>query len=346
MLDKVRTKIEQQLKRFIQKIDQTYSLSKISSLLFRSIKEFMLREGKRIRPLLFCVGYLGFAKKTAPNLYTSALSWELMHDFLLVHDDIIDKSDIRRGKPSMHNMLNGYLKKYKNLKFNGQDLSIVVGDVMYAMAIHSFLSIKEDSSRKEKALKKFIEAVIYTGSGEFIELLYAKEDLAKIKKEQIYKIYDFKTSYYSFSSPLSTGAILAGASQREVDRLFKFGIYLGRSFQIQDDILGLFSEEKIIGKSILSDLKEAKKTLLIWYAYNNSTLKDKLTMRKIFKKAEIRKSDLLKIRRIVAKCGALDYAKSEIARFMKAAENIIASSGIRPQYQKFLISYSGEILKL
>ena len=114
---------------------------------------------------MFVVGYLGFAKKPARNLYASALAIELLHDFMLVHDDIIDKSDTRRGKPSLHQVLNHYLKDPPEaIKFNGQDLAIVLGDIVYALAIHAFLSIKENPQRKDQALRKLIEATVYTAS--------------------------------------------------------------------------------------------------------------------------------------------------------------------------------------
>ena len=199
MQSKLKNIIEAQLKNYLRHLDKSYSLSRISPLLFRSIKDFVLRKGKRIRPILLTVGYLGFAKKPAPNLYQTALSIELLHDFMLVHDDIIDKSDTRRGKPAMHRLFAKSLDKHKGLKFNGQDLAIVAGDVMYAMAIDSFLSINENMVRKEKALRQFIRAAIYTGMGEFIELLGGTKKLEQTSKEDIYRVYDYKF-YLSINS--------------------------------------------------------------------------------------------------------------------------------------------------
>src|SRR4030042_1469006 len=98
------------------------------------------------------MGYLGVSRKAASGLYRSALSIELLHDFMLVHDDIIDKSDTRRGKPSLHQGFKNYLSGYKTNKFTGEDLALVAGDVMYAMGINAFLSIRENKERKEKAL--------------------------------------------------------------------------------------------------------------------------------------------------------------------------------------------------
>jgi geranylgeranyl diphosphate synthase type I len=344
MLNAIKQKINAELDEFARNIATRYCLYKLSPLLAKNIKNFILRPGKRARPILFVVGYLGFTEKAAGGLYKSALSIELLHDFLLVHDDIIDKSDTRRGSPSMHKMLNNYLSGFKKIKFNGQDLSIVIGDIMYAMAIDAFLSIQEEPARKEWALKKLLEATIYTGGGEFIELVYGAQDIEKITKQNIYKIYRYKTAHYTFASPLSIGAILAGADQAQVDIISQYGLYLGNAFQIKDDLLGLFEKESKTGKSSLVDLQEAKKTILIWYAYHHAKARDKSRIKQIMSKNTVVKSDLSTIREIVLDSGAKEFAEKEISLLTQKAAHLIASSKIRKQYKDFLYSYSREIL--
>lgn len=346
MLRQIKDKIDRELRNYISDIDRIYSLSAISPLIFRNIKEFALRQGKRIRPVLFAIGYLGFAKKIASGLYRSAVSLELLHDFMLVHDDIIDKSDTRRGKPSMHRMLQRHIKGGGKIKFDGKDLAIVIGDVMYAFSIHSFLAIKENMRRKEMALKMLIEAAIYTGSGEFLELISGIKDTHKISRKDIYKIYDFKTASYTFACPLAIGATLAGANNNLAQRLFRYGIYLGRAFQIKDDIIGMFGKESEIGKPNLTDIREAKKTVLIWYAYNNADKKDRSLIKMILSRPDAGKSDLLKMRRILTRCGALDYARGQIKECLDQALKFNANLGMRPAYSKILESYSRNLLEV
>jgi geranylgeranyl diphosphate synthase type I len=346
MLLETKNKIERALPAFLRHLDKSYSLSKTSPVLFRQISDFVLRKGKRVRPLLFIVGYRGFADSDPRGLYTSALSLELLHDFMLVHDDIIDKSDTRRGKPAMHRMLNDYLSGYKIVKFSGEDLGIVAGDIMYAMGIHAFLSVDRDARHKERALKKLVEAAIYTGSGEFIELLLGLKDIAQITKEDIYKIYDLKTAYYTFAAPLGMGAALAGADDGQVNKLVKYGTYLGRAFQIKDDVLGMFSEEQKTGKSALTDLQEGKKTVLIWYGYNNSTGRDKLVIKRILSKNKVTRADLHKMRGLLTASGALDYAKKEILRLINQAQALNLSSRMSGHYKNLLDIYSRELLAL
>lgn len=344
MKNKIKNTIEKQLKSCLRHLDKSYSLSRVSPLLFRSINDFVLRKGKRIRPILLTAGYLGFAKRPAANLYRTALSTELLHDFMLVHDDIIDKSDIRRGKPSMHKLFSRHINQYKNAKFNGQDLAIVAGDVMYAMAIDTFLSIKENMLRKEKALKKFIRATVYTAMGEFIELLGGVKKPENMTKQDINRIYEYKTAHYSFACPLASGAILAGAAQKEVDMLYKYGLYLGRAFQIKDDIIGIFGKKKQIGKSSLTDLQEGKKTILIWYAFKKLDKKGKLMLKRILAKKKVKRKDLLKIQKLIKNSGALDSSRREIRGLIQKAKNIINSSSIRKQYKAFLRNYSQQLL--
>jgi geranylgeranyl diphosphate synthase, type I len=345
MDNKIKNRLDIEIGRFTKEMEKLYSLEAISPFLSMRIREFISREGKRVRPILYIIAYLGFAEKPAQGLYRSAISIELLHDFMLIHDDIIDKSDTRRGKPSMHKLFDLDLEKHRGLKFSGEDLAIVAGDVLYAMSLHVFLSIQEEPSRKEAALKKIMKAALYTGSGEFLELINGITDIDKLTLEDIYKVYDLKTANYTFASPLAVGATLGGADNEEINKLFKYGIYTGRAFQIKDDIIGLYEEEKTLGKPNLSDIREAKKTILVWYAYKSSRPEGKAAIKAIFSKKNAGQADLLQMRRIVKESGALDYAKTQIAQLQNNAQNLLKLSAIKPRYKQLLTGYSQEILK-
>ena len=346
MFMKMKIRIEKELVSYVKTVDKLYSLNNLSPILFKNIKEFICRPGKRVRPILFCIGYLGFSKITPSGLYRSALSLELLHDFMLVHDDIIDKSDMRRGAPSMHELLNRYLNSNKKAKFNGEDLTIVIGDVMYAMGLDAFLSVKEDLKRKEAALRKLISAALYTGSGEFIELLLGIKPIQKVTQEDIYKIYDYKTANYTFASPLTMGSTLAGAENNQTEKLFSYGLLLGRAFQIKDDIIGTFGEEREIGKSNLTDIKEAKRTLLIWYAFNHAGKNDKLTIKRIMEDKSSNNTELLKMRKIIVESGALTYAENQIKYLFSKANMKLHGLTMDTRYKEALHNFSQEILKI
>ena len=308
------------------------------------ITDLLLRKGKRIRPVLFVTGYLGYAGTVAPGLYTSAISVELLHDFILVHDDIIDRSDFRRGKPSMHSMLDKHLARYKHVKFSGQDLAIILGDVIYALGISAFLTIGEDPRRKELALRKLVDAAVCTGSGEFLELLSGTKDIGMMAKKEIYKIYDLKTGIYSFATPLVIGAMLAGAKNEELKRLFACGIYLGRAFQVKNDLADILEKDASHGGPALNDLREAKRTILIWYAYNNSDKQKRSALKNILEKNDPSHSDLLKARNVILDSGAVTYAQRDIGRFVKRAKALYAGLRMRRSYKSVLSDFSDELL--
>lgn len=336
--------LNKELKKLTAEINKKYSLRKLSPLLFNSLKNYILRDGKRLRPVLFILGYKGFSGKNPKNLYRSALATELLHDFLLVHDDIIDKSDLRRGGPSMHAMLNMRLGKNRNKCFKGEDLAIVAGDILFAIAAEIFFSIDVNHEYKEKAFIKFAKSACYTGCGEFIEILYNAKDIKKITENDIYKIYDYKTAWYTFASPLSEGAVLAGASDSEADSLCQYGIYLGRAFQIKDDILGLFGKEKETGKPSLSDLQESKKTLLMWHTYKNASKSEKIQLEEILSAGNVKYKDLIIARKIVKKTGALDFAERKIEELLGKSAQILKRSRMKKHYKDQLIAYSERIL--
>ncbi len=346
MFLKIKNRIEKELHAYVGSINKLYALNKFSPTLFKNIKEFICRDGKRVRPILFCIGYLGFSKgNSAPQgLYRSALSLELLHDFMLVHDDIIDKSDKRRGKPAMHTLLKCSLNN-KKVKFNGQDLAIVAGDVMYAMALDAFLAVRANSRCKEGALRKLFLAALYTGSGEFIELLLGIKPIKDVTQKDIYKIYDYKTANYTFASPLTMGAELAGANPGQIKKLHAYGMLLGRAFQIKDDIIGTFGNVKETGKSNLTDIQEAKRTLLVWYAFNHANFKDRRIITRIMQADSASKTDLNKMRSMIVSSGALAYAQNQIKHLYAQAQKQIRGLKMKQKYRQGLDNFSQKILK-
>jgi geranylgeranyl pyrophosphate synthase len=138
------------------------------------------------------------------------------------------------------------------------------------------------------------------------------KDIRETTKNDIYRIYDYKTANYTFASPLTMGAILAGADKKKVNELFNYGMILGRAFQIKDDIIGIFADSAETGKSSLTDIREAKKTILIWYTYNHCDYKAKRIIDKVFSGKCAGKSELIKIRKLISESGGLEYAKREI----------------------------------
>jgi len=341
MINTIKRQIDLHLEKFLERIRHEYRLNLIHPILYASIKEFVLREGKRIRPILLILSYKGYSRRKdsfPASLYSASICMELLHSFMLIHDDIIDRSDLRRGKPTLHRLLAKAAKTKEREKL-GYDLSIVAGDIVYALAIDAFLSIKESACRKERALKYFIQTATFTAMGEFVDTLNGAEKIDKITEKSVFLNYTLKTARYTFDCPLVIGAILAGARDRDIKMLSTFGIKLGQAFQIQDDILGIFDTQKNIGKSILSDLAESKKTLLVCHAYHQLRPQKRRIFLKYFSKTRKNYQDLVAVRKIFLNAGSLRYSLEEISKRLDEAQKILKKLNINDTYRN-LISQS------
>lgn len=336
MLKDLKKDIDKGLRDFAAELKNKYSIHNISPALHNTIKDFILRDGKRIRPILYLTAYLGYTKKKNTNyskLIRSAISLELLHDFLLIHDDVIDKSDLRRGKPTAHRMFNKYYKTGANSDL-GPNLSIVAGDIIYALSIDAFLSINEDPKRKEKALLDFTKAAIYTGGGEYIDVVNSIRPIGKIAERDIYMTYIFKTAKYTFEYPMAIGARLAGTPSGEIKKLSRLGILLGEAFQIQDDMLDIFFTSKEMGKSSLSDLEESKKTLLLWKAYNSLPSSGKRSMENLLKKPKKARKDLLLLKELIIRSNAHKYCIDTVSSLLDKAVSSSRRLKMKPDNKK------------
>lgn len=342
----MRRQIDLEISVFIDFVGDKYNLENLSPLIFDSIKEYLLREGKRVRPLLFLLSYKGYATPgpDPKNLFRSAIGTELLHAFLLIHDDIVDRSQTRRGLPSAHRILAEKTANLPFLSFGGEDLAIILGDIVYSMAIEAFLSVETNPKNKEKALLAFVESAFLTGCGEFIEMLAGAKALQDVSEETVLSIYDYKTAYYTFVSPLLAGAILAEAPMADLKKLKELGLSLGRAFQINDDILGIFGEEEVTGKSSLTDLAEKKKTLLLLHAYNNADKELKLHLDNIIAKNEIGQVELELVRKIMLETGSLIYARRAIEELSSAAISILDEISLDGRYRLLLTDLVKKVL--
>ena len=335
MITKMRKQIDRSLESFMQRIKQDYKLHLVHPILYESIKEFSLREGKRIRPILLILSYKGYCpngKKIPSSLYNASTCIELLHNFMLIHDDIIDRSNLRRGKPTLHKILGKTVRTVDQEKL-GYDLGIIAGDIVYALAIDAFLSIKEAPDRKERALKYFIQTAAFTAMGEFIDTIHGVEKVNKVKECDVFLNYTLKTARYTFDCPLVTGAILAGADNKDIKQLSKLGILIGQAFQIQDDIIGIFDSQKNIGKSILSDLSESKKTLLVNYTYETLSASKRREFMKFFNKPKKTYKDLVTVRKIFINSGSLEYSLKEVNTRINKTLKILNNLKMKSRYK-------------
>jgi len=333
-------KINAALKGLLESANRRYRLGLISDDLFAFSKDFVLRPGKRIRPLLFVLSYKGYTKRkkyAQGPLFTSAAAIELLHDYMLIHDDVIDNSSLRRGKPTLHKMFDNKIKLPGDAKI-GSSLAIVAGDILFALGIEAFLAVKEVPGQKEAALKKLVETAAFTGAGEFIDVVYGFRNIRTLSEKDVFLIYTLKTAKYTFECPLVMGATLAGARTGELRELSRLGIAAGQAFQIYDDFLDLFASEEIIGKPVLSDLNESKKTLLVYKAFENLKGKKRKKLTDILEGKDKTLKDLELFRELIVESGAYDYCIKKMSSLQKTALDASNKLAIRPDYGKAIES--------
>lgn len=268
--------------------------------------------GKYIRGVLAHLGY--YLLNDDPD-YALGLSiaYEVFQTAILVHDDIIDNDNIRRGKDTVHF---ANLKKYRNLSENqvevkhlADSIGICVGDYGLFEAIKIISKEYALDQNIGKVIYNFSEVVVRTVEGEIIDTVLPFNGKHNIMndniEEDIMTVYRLKTAYYTIIGPLSIGIILAGGESDKLADIEKFGEKVGIAFQIQDDILGIFSDET--GKIKGSDIKEFKQTIL--YSHILSTnYKDEFL--KVYGVEEITEETIKKVQELLVKSKSLEYAEN------------------------------------
>jgi len=298
-----------------------------AAVLVEEIIRFSENGGKRVRPAFLYSGYVaGGGKSFEAILYTS-MCVELLHVFALIHDDIIDNSDLRRGQLTTHKQFEK-IHKDKRLLGDKKDYSlssaILTGDLALSFAEEVLTSAPFPHERVRRARYFFDlmkEQVLY---GEYLDVLggYRKS----LTEDEVLQILDYKTAKYTVERPLHIGAVLAGADYSLLESFSRYGIPFGQAFQMQDDIVGTFGSEEEIGKPADSDIKEGKKTLLLARAYEKASEKERKVLDKIVGNKKASQSDIDQVRKIMKKTGSYDYcvglAKKLLQQAREAIENV------------------------
>jgi len=312
------------LRRKINSIPKNLSLIRG---FYKSIADFSLG-GKKLRPFLVFLGYKIAGGKDFSKILPICASIELIHSFLLIHDDIIDESDIRRGKATIHKRYEKYFDSYYGLS-----QAIIIGDIVCFEAIKLINESKLAKDIKKQVLAKALNILLETGYGEALDVEYSHK---KVNLSKIIQMTTLKTAKYTFAGPLSIGAISAGTKKVMLSVLESFAINVGTVFQMQDDILGVFGDEKILGKSMLSDMKEGKNTILVYKTRELASRPDRRTLDRLWGNQKSQSRDLEKVRRIIEKSGALSWCEKEKQRLSEKAKGYIKNITADLYYQGIL----------
>lgn len=263
-----KTDLHTQLYTLIEKGLQELSIPVTPQSLYAPYLYTMAMGGKRIRPFLVLLG-CGICEGAVEDALPSALAIEILHNFTLVHDDIMDSADTRRGKPSV-------VKKWN------QNIAILSGDVMFADALKQleYYGSNTDFSKAEyvEIHKAFTEATITVCEGQALDMDFVER--TEVDHNEYIEMIKGKTSALLACS-LKMGAVSAHANETQVQSLYNLGIEMGVAFQIQDDLLDVTADPEKFGKKVCGDIYEGKKTYLTILALERAADQQKRIIEKV-----------------------------------------------------------------
>jgi len=339
-LAELKEQIETELGNFFKlKIGRAKVDNKPEELIemIENLKKFTLSSGKRIRPILFYFGYVLAGGKNIVEALKTSIAIELAHSCFLIHDDIIDQDDFRRGDLSMHYKYEKSFAdklKEKKLEHFGISMGIIVGDLASTFGYEILINSDFSLDLKIKAIGRLNYIIANTIAGEALDVILAEHP--NIKIDRIFEMQKYKTAKYTIEGPLHLGAILAGADEKFLESLSRFAVPVGIAFQIQDDIIGIFGDEKKIGKPVGSDIKEGKKTFLISKALEKANDDQKNILNSALGNKNISVEDVDKVRNIIVKTGSLEFSKTKARELIDGAKKSLNDLDISEENKKFL----------
>ena len=278
--------------------------------------------GKRLRSLLLMIGYLGSVEKLTDEdlerLAPIAVAVELLHSHFLIHDDIVDRDDYRRGGSSMQNRLEEVTPRGAVTE---PDFAIVAGDLVLSQAIEVFVSADFPPSRVLTARKIAAEAMIQTNIGKLYDLLDTNQSLERIEFEHILFVMTYRTSRYTIQMPLALGATLAGGDGNP-ERFEEFANLLGTAFHLYHDVSHTEGEVAQIRR----DIRENKKTLLLKWLYDAGSDDERRFLSELMG-TKVSDADYARVKSLLDSKGIIARAQKYITELLTDAEAEIENLG-------------------
>lgn len=277
-------------------------------MLYDAAGHLIVNGGKRLRPYMVirsCQILGGKASTAMP----AASAVEMVHNFTLVHDDIMDNDEMRHGVPTVH-------KKF------GMPVAILAGDVLFSKAYQIISNSKLSSNANNQLISRLAKACVDVCEGQLFDIKMAEEKRIPSQSEYINMIS--KKTAALFDVSCSMGAICATNNKKDIQNLSSFGKNLGIAFQITDDLIGVMGDPKITKKPVGNDLREGKKSLPILMAINSSKGNDKKIILKCFGNSNASKSDLNKAVDTIRILGIEENVRKEALKYAEKAEKSLS----------------------
>lgn len=283
----------------------------IENAYWRVLRDYPERKGKYIRATIIRLVAESLGVEPLLTVKTAA-AMQISEDWLLIHDDWEDNSNLRRGKPTLH-------------KIYGDKLAVNAGDALNILMWKIILDNKKllGIEKTWKIANEFYSMLSRTAIGQAVEIDWIQKNKSNLIDNDWYFVADGKTSYYTIAGPARLGAILGNANEKELSILSKFGLYLGRCFQLVDDILDITSDFSGL-KEKANDIYEGKRTLILGHLTRNASVKDKTKLDNILNKDRDKKTkeEVAWVVRKMHEYGSIDYSWKVAQRLKQKSKSI------------------------
>lgn len=312
--------VDSRLSGFLDsKLDEARTYGKDVETMVASVRDLCMRGGKRMRPALVVVGVraVSATMDLEPALDAGA-ALELLQAYFLVHDDWMDGDDTRRGGPSVH----AFLTRQFRSSALGERSAILGGDYLAALATEALARVEMRPARMPAVFTCFAQMQTDAVLGQQLDVLAREGDV-----ETTYRL---KTGSYSVRGPLRLGALLAGATPRQLLALDRYALPIGVAFQLRDDLLNAFGDPALTGKPQGSDLTSGKRTALSTLAFQRAEGRDLRQLKRVFGKPESTPADVQKALAVIAALGVKNDVEQRIAELIHTAGLGLRRGGLTP----------------
>jgi geranylgeranyl diphosphate synthase, type I len=278
-------------------------------------REFSLRGGKRFRALLVLAGYHITTGRPPTPVVSAAAALEHFQSWMLVHDDIIDHAELRRGGPTLHREVARLHREADGIgpsEEYGVGVGITLGDLEEPLTLAAFLEARATDRARLAALEEVVRMTRLTAFGQLLDLRNGSVDPGRVTENEVLTVHRLKSAVYTVASPLRIGALLAGARPERLRDLEAVALDLGIAFQLRDDVLGAGFGASAIGKSA-NDLAEGKRTLLVVRAWRRGTASERRAIARVLGDRHAGAAAVARAREAIRSSGSLEYSERRIA---------------------------------
>jgi len=334
---KARTRLLDDLDEFLSaKRRDLAGLRPWGSDVIRRLAEFT-RKGKMLRGGLVSLGCEMAGGRVSRAAVRAGTAFELIQSGLLIHDDIMDRDARRRGAPSIHEQYARLAQGpgLSDAAHFGTSMAICAGEIAIFLAFEALAGLTGPAKNAAFVQKLFAAEFGRVGLGQMRDIQAGACGLP-LRERDVLNIYRYKTARYSFSLPLAAGWALAGGRASVRPRLERLGEYLGLVFQIKDDELGLFGDEKYLGKPVGSDIRQGKKTLIYLGLLERAAGPESDRLSAVFGRPDASDRDVLYVRKLAERLGVREDAQRIMERFGRRAAAAVRELPIEKKFRAVL----------